>query len=62
MFKSFVEQSKGGLMYEVIIAEPKVTTPPRVASPAMSNLKSSVSVEFIQQKLDVAAERRQVNN
>jgi len=53
------EQSKGGIKYEVTIGEPKVVTPPRVTSPTMSNNKTPLSAELIQQKLEAAAERRQ---
>ena len=55
------EESKGGIKYEVTIGEPKVVTPPRVASPVMSNNKTPISAEVIQQKLEAAAERRQVS-
>jgi acetamidase/formamidase len=50
------EKSKGGLSYEVILAEPLAVTPPRRAS--SSNNK--VSVENIEEKLKAAEERRLV--
>ena len=50
------EKSKGGLSYEVILAEPLAGTPPRRASPP----NNKVSVENIEEKLKAAEERRLV--
>lgn len=51
------EKSKGGLAYEVILAEPVAVTPPkRPISPS-----SKVSVENIDEKLKAAEERRLVS-
>jgi hypothetical protein len=50
------EKSKGGLSYEVILAEPLAVTPPRRAS----STNSKVSVENIEEKLKAAEERRLV--
>jgi adenylosuccinate synthase len=52
------ETSKGGLKYEVIIDKPKVTTPPRVASPATLTPKPLISAELLKLRQDAAAERR----
>nr|CAD7201329.1 unnamed protein product [Timema douglasi] len=49
------EKSKGGLAYEVILADPVTVTPPkRPSSPSNKN----VSVENIEEKLKAAEERR----
>jgi len=53
------ETTKGGLKYEVILGEPKATTPPRVASPAVLTPKPVISAEMIKLRQDTAAERRQ---
>lgn len=50
------EKSKGGVSYEVILAEPLAGTPPRRASPP----NNKVSVENIEEKLKAAEERRLV--
>jgi len=50
------EKSKGGLSYEVILAEPLAGTPPRRASPP----NNKVSVENIEEKLKAAEDRRLV--
>jgi hypothetical protein len=50
------EKSKGGLSYEVILAEPLAVTPPR----RTTSLNSKTSVENIEEKLKAAEERRQV--
>lgn len=51
------EKSKGGLSYEVILAEPAAVTPKRpVAAPG-----KNVSAEEIQEKLKAAENRRLVS-
>jgi hypothetical protein len=50
------EKSKGGLSFEVILAEPLAGTPPKRASP----LNNKASVENIEEKLKAAEERRLV--
>jgi hypothetical protein len=56
---SVSEVSKGGLKYEVIIADHEVVPPPRGVSPALGNNKPAVSAELIELKISAAAERRQ---
>ena len=51
------EKSKGGLAYEVILAEPVTVTPPK--RPPSPN--SKVSAENIEEKLKAAEERRLVS-
>uniref|UniRef100_U5ET39 Putative stathmin n=1 Tax=Corethrella appendiculata TaxID=1370023 RepID=U5ET39_9DIPT len=51
------EKSKGGLSYEVILAEPSITVPP-VQKLAVTPGKFNVSVEEIEEKLKAAEERR----
>jgi flagella basal body P-ring formation protein FlgA len=50
------EKSKGGLAYEVILAEPVAVTPPK--RPISPN--SKVSAENIEEKLKAAEDRRLV--
>lgn len=52
------EKSRGGLSYEVILAEPapNVTVPKKPATP-----NKNISFEEIEQKLKAAEERRLVN-
>ena len=53
------EKSKGGLSYEVILAEPSVTTPPLpLKRQSMGAAKPASSVEDIEEKLKAAEERR----
>jgi len=47
------------MKYEVVISDPVSDTPPRAPSPN-SNSKIIPSIEAITQKLEAAAERRQV--
>lgn len=54
------EESKGGVKYELVLSQPIVDTPPRTLSPTNGEKKPIVSSEIIQQKLQQAAERRQV--
>lgn len=49
------EQSKGGLKYDVILADPAATPPKRNQSPTRTK-----SVENIEEKLKAAEERRLV--
>ncbi|OXA65208.1 myosin-1 [Folsomia candida] len=53
------EASKGGLKFEVVLSQATVPTPPRSMSPTHQSSRPLVSVEKIQQKLELAAERRQ---
>lgn len=55
------EASKGGLKFEVVLSQAAVPTPPRSLSPTLG-VRPIISVEKIQQKLEQAAERRQVLN
>lgn len=55
------EKSKGGLSYEVILAEPSVTTPLPLKRPSSGPTKPT-SVENIEEKLKAAEERRLVSN
>ncbi|XP_022253706.1 stathmin-like [Limulus polyphemus] len=50
------EQSKGGMKYELVLADPSDVAPPRFAS---TPPKSNISVEDIENKLRAAEERRQ---
>ncbi|XP_022246515.1 stathmin-like isoform X5 [Limulus polyphemus] len=50
------EQSKGGMKYELVLADPADVAPPCLAS---SPPKTSMSVEDIENKLKAAEERRQ---
>uniref|UniRef100_T1JD68 Stathmin-4 n=1 Tax=Strigamia maritima TaxID=126957 RepID=T1JD68_STRMM len=50
------EKSKGGMAYEVILAQPAAETPPKLPD---SPPKTSLSVEDIENKLKAAKERRQ---
>ncbi|XP_076364906.1 stathmin-like isoform X2 [Tachypleus tridentatus] len=50
------EQSKGGMKYELVLADPSDVAPPRLAS---TPPKSNISVEDIENKLRAAEERRQ---
>jgi len=53
------EKSKGGLAYEVILAEPLVNRPP--SPPVTTPSRSVVSEEDIEKKLLAAEERRKAN-
>jgi len=53
------EAAKGGLKFEVLLSQATVPTPPRSLSPTHFNTRPAPSVEKIQQKLELAAERRQ---
>jgi hypothetical protein len=53
------EQSKGGLKFDVIIADPAGTPPKRSTSPTKT---TPVSVENIEEKLRAAEERRLVRS
>lgn len=54
------EKSKGGLSYEVILAEPSVTSPPLKRSGSSAS-KPATSAEDIEEKLRAAEERRMVS-
>lgn len=54
------EKSKGGLSYEVILAEPSVTTPTLKRSGSSAASKPT-SAEEIEEKLKAAEERRLVS-
>lgn len=56
----FPEAAKGGLKFEVLLSQATVPTPPRSLSPTHLNARPAPSVEKIQQKLELAAVRRQV--
>jgi len=53
------EAAKGGLKFEVLLSQATVPTPPRSLSPTHFSARPAPSVEKIQQKLELAAERRQ---
>merc|ERR1712137_1111532 len=53
------EKSKGGLSYEVILAEPLTNRPP--SPPVTTPSRSVVSEEDIEKKLLAAEERRKAN-
>jgi len=53
------EAAKGGLKFEVLLSQATVPTPPRSLSPPHLNARPAPSVEKIQQKLELAAVRRQ---
>lgn len=54
------EKSKGGLSYEVILAEPTVTTPVPSLKRSGSSASKATSAEEIEEKLKAAEERRLV--
>jgi len=64
-FLFIVELTKGGVKYEIIIEQPKCSSPPRVASPAVFSANKStpeISAEALQKKILAANERRQVRS
>lgn len=54
------EKSKGGLSYEVILAEPSITSSVQITKRPTTPGKKELSAEEIEEKLKAAEERRLV--